>query len=302
MSFNRIFAAKAALNIEQINDRYNRGSRNLEIHTIPKYFSGDFNYDSFFKYIEEKRMNVVSIHSPMITLDNKNVGVGNKDCRQGLKLVEQSIELAEKYIMQYPKIVVVHIADIKEENKNKENILKTVKEDIIHLSRYAEKYNDVIVCIENHMKLINYKGNIKDCQAIGYEDDVVNLIKTLKLPNIGTTLDICHALATIKYNSKTSSGKYKKLEDFFANQQSVLKHIHLATCEEFGILSDHGLGFNDNNKEELVEFVKLLKKYDYNNSIVIETIDKNINAYEAYSKTIELLKANSEILAINVIQ
>lgn len=119
------------------------------------------------------------------------------------------------------------------------------------------------------------------------------LREKLQTERIGTVLDTCHLLATIRLHNLVAEGtqiKPLEIEDYFHTYKDTLKLVHLANAFNYGIGVDHGTTFaTPQEQETMVRILQGLKDIGFKNPITLEINEPDSNCAERFSYMRKLL-------------
>lgn len=299
---------KCGLIEEHIADRKRRGANLIEFHTDVNDFLKKDCLD--FKNIKNSlnKNNVVchTVHSPMKNSFGGQCSLSELDPvkrKENFDLLLKSAEYANYLCETENPIVVIHPSDdfsilkdsYKEENVKENN--KIFKHELNKLSEIVEsRYPNVRLGLENTMPFVRdlktgdiviHTGFVYPC----YMKDV----DEMNLSNVGHVLDICHALATIRFTNMISGGKSDlSLESYLDTSIKRLFLIHLNNLKDLAENPlKHGTPYMVNSERDLKVLYDLfvyLKKANYKNYITIEVLEddyKNALNYELTNKTVK---------------
>lgn len=303
---------KCGLIEEHISDRKRRGANLIEFHTDVNDFLKKDYLD--FKNIKDslKRNDVIchTVHSPMKNSFGGQCSLSEIDPvkrKENFNLLLKSVEYASYLCEIENPIVVIHpsddfsvLKDAYEEENIKENN-KIFQYELNNLSEIVKsRYSNVRLGLENTMPFIRdlktgdvviHTGFVYPC----YMKD----IDEMKLSNVGHVLDICHALATIRFTNMISGGKSNlTLKSYLDASIERLFLIHLNNLKDLAENPlKHGTPYKIDSEKDLKVLYDLfvyLREADYKNYITIEVLEedyKNALNYEFTNNAVkEVLK------------
>ena len=122
-----------------------------------------------------------------------------------------------------------------------------------------DEFPNVKYALENQTIVTFDKGNILVRQ--NYFDEspklAMHLRKKLQSDKIGTVLDTCHVISSMRVLALLSQyghEGYKSMEMFFDVHKDNLFLLHLSSSVNFGFNEDHATGFNSDDE------IKMLKE------------------------------------------
>lgn len=295
-----IINGKASLNYNQIIDRVQKGTPNIEIQLLnefienPKYCIPE----DILNLIQNNECNIQVIHMPL--WENYEYEVEKKETK---KMVEKVCQFAQTIaeIEQHSVLIVIHISDsiVNLSNYNMLNKLKTL------IVNCLETYKNIEIAFENTINInLKKNNNIYFTNSVTLNDNKfifsnIEFATFINHERCGIVLDTCHLLITknlfkklerffeCKLNSK------KIIEEAFQQATSFIKLIHLNYAEKHGNDEFHSLPFLKTNKKSmkyLKYFMKLYKKYNYNCMITLEINENNYLDAKNFEKSYKNLK------------
>ena len=262
----------------------------IEIQLFKEFYNKDISLTEYFNTIISSGLNINIIHTPLV--DRGDIKTDDFYKKESKDIFIKTCELANMVGDELKKniLVIVHSGMSFEEEKNNLNIIKIIDDTLLYA---LNKYPDISIALENIISIVaNSKGVygkngfLNDyCLYIDYFIDKYGF-----KDQIGTVLDTCHALITIKLL------QYCKipltLDQFFDWNKRNVKLIHLANIGDNGFgENNHGIGFIECKDLELLNSImNLYFKYDYNCPITIEVIEKE------YSNPVNYLRTKENLL------
>ena len=294
---------KCGLFSEHIIDRKSKGANLLEFHAD----ISDFVNKSYIDYKDVKetlnKENVIchTVHSPMKNTYGSECSLSEIDPvkrKENFNLLLQSVEYANYLCETDNPIVVIHPSDsfsVKNNNflySNIEESNKIFKDELNGLSEIVKiKYPNVRLGLENTMPFVrDLKTNDVVIHTGFIYPEYMKDIDNMNLSNVGHVLDICHALATVRFTQLISGGKTNlSLKDYLQASIDNLFLIHLNNAKDMAESPyNHGTPYISDAESDiniLKEIFDFLKENKYKNYITIEVLEEDyLNAIN-YKKT-----------------
>lgn len=283
---------KCALDKAELSERKRIGENNVEVQLLQDFYEEKTSLEEYLNIMVSTGLNIKIIHTPLAFGDDVQIDDLWEDKKRDVffKTCKLSNMLGSK--LDKNILVVVHTSMSFRQDIN--NIEKITLIDGILLEA-LNKYPNISIAIENIIPVVVNQGGFFGRN--GFLDDnclyVEHFISKYGFNDrIGTVLDICHALTTIKLM------KYCKLplslEQFFDWNKNHIKLIHLANVGDNGYgKGNHGTGFIEGEDIELLrDILNLYHKYDYCCQVTIEVYEKD------YLNPINYLRTKENILKI----
>lgn len=268
--------AKSALVDAQIKAKLDLGCDAIEIQLIDDFFE---NIDDAAKSANEvlSKLDVHTypievVHSPL--LSNKSDAVLEDYVLRNPNALMQIAALANYFGERQSNqcIVVLHMYsnfDCLQHNVKLLAKITDLTENIL------ASYPNVTIAIENVTPAYSNNGHLVLCNNFQYDNVrlVSYLRDTLCTTRVGTVLDICHAKMSIKYldgiyDILGQKDSKQSLSDYFIQNQSVIKLIHLADFTGSG--HDKGCHGTVPSSEQMYEFVELYNRFQYSCPVTLE--------------------------------
>lgn len=284
---------KCGLVAEHIIDRKNKGANLLEFHTDINDFVDKTIVD--YKNIKETliRENIIchTVHSPMKNSYGLQCSLSEIDPikrDENFNLILKTVEYANYLCETENPIVVIHPSDIFSvkyhdfKYSNIEENKKIFKEELTKLSEIvSSKYPNVRLGLENTMPFVrDLKTNDVVVHTGFIYPNYMSEIDEMNLPNVGHVLDICHAIATIRFTQLITAGNTSLcLKDYLDSSINNLFLIHLNNVKNLGENPyNHGTPYDEYCELDmniLKEVFEYLKENNYKNYITIEVMEDN---------------------------
>lgn len=284
---------KCGLVSEHIVDRKNKGAGLLEFHTDINDFVNKsvMDYKSIKETLIKEEVICHTVHSPMKNTYGLQCSLSEIDPikrKENFNLLLKSVEYANYLCEVENPIVVIHPSDsfsVKNNNFLYSNINennKVFKEELNKLSHIVNtKYPNIRLGLENTMPFVrDLKTNDVVIHTGFIYPEYMKDIDKMNLSNVGHVLDICHALATIRFTQLISGGKTDlTLNDYLKTSINNLFLIHLNNAKNMAESPyNHGTPYNsyvESDVKILNEIFLFLKKNNYKNYITIEVMEEN---------------------------
>ncbi len=279
-----IITAKSNHKPEQLMDRVNKGFKEIELQLTNDFLIPNKDLNDYFKSVLNNSWDIISIHMPLIS-GQQDINLEFLTCEKYKPIFIEVCTLAQKCAEFYKHDVTI----------------------VLHNS-FSLKMYELIPCLFNEVKKIleyciakfpNVTYSMENIFPINVKYDYIFLQNCSFLENVElaqyfndffnvkrfyTTLDICHALCTLKIMELyKSEPRYQKflytLESFFDGNKHLINNIHLNNIRNMGIeKGDHSAKFdkdNPNDTQLLCDILKLYKKYNLTCNITIEIDEAN---------------------------
>lgn len=250
------FIAKSVWKKEELQPKLDAGCDGIEYQIL------DPKKDPFLKadwWDEDLASHAYSVHLPLI-LKSENGRLVSSDCGLGTEDFDFYFPIVCERVQQIINSTKrkIHI-NLHLENSHQELLDfglwdKSVKK----LQQFADFYPDIIFSVENVTRLLAEPMSNAD------------LVDEVNRPNVGTTLDTCHAMIT-EYKTRlleTIEIPVITTEDFFKRYSKDINWLHLNNAVEskdgFGTHHGHGAPFDPESTEHMANlqtFVDYAKNY-----------------------------------------
>ncbi|WP_298844589.1 hypothetical protein [Clostridium sp.] len=284
---------KSGLSKENFIVRKKLNENNIEIQLLKEFYSNEISLMQYFNMIVNSELDVSIIHTPLV--DGEDVEIDDFYDKIKKDVFFKTCELANMVGIKFNKNIMVIVHSSMNFNQDITNLNKIALIDNV-LFDVFNKYPNILIAIENIIPLANnYKGYYgrngflnDNCMYVDYFIDKYGF-----KDKIGTVLDTCHALVTIKLL------EYCKisitLDKFFEWNKKNVMLIHLANLGDNGYgKNNHGIGFIEGKDLELLsDIMYLYHKYEYDCPITIEVREKD------YLNPVNYLKTKENLLSIN---
>lgn len=288
---------KSGYNPHQLEDRYSKGFKNIEIQLLPDFLDENLDINKHFEDIKNSGLNVESIHVPLLPdSDDVNLEYLSKPVfyKAFLNYCKLSQMCAEYF--EHDVIIVVH-NNVSLAMYEQMPVLFNFIKDAFKLA--LEKYPNITFSLENLLVVLLRKNDLqfRNCGFFEPVELAKYFNEYFNTNRFGTTLDICHMLSTLKSIENYKDEVYYKnftftIEEFFKQNKDTITNIHLNNLKNYGFAKgDHGTTFDRNNSDdlELLKYIiSLYKKYEYNCNITIEICEPDVNS-NVYSQELKQL-------------
>lgn len=280
--------AKSALSDTQIKAKMDLGCDAIEIQLIDDFFE---NIDDTAKRADEilckldvHTYPIEVVHTPL--LSNKSDVVLEDYILRNPDALMQIAALADYFGKKQSVqcIVVLHMNSNFDCLQNNVELLAKITD---LTENVLATYPNVTIAIENVTPIRSYTDRLSLCNNFQYDNvRLANYLQdTLYTTRVGTVLDVCHAKMSIKYleniyNLLDEPDSKQSLYDYFMQNQSVIKLIHLA--DFIGSGYDKGTHGVVPNAEQMYEFVELYDRFKYSCPVTIEVYESDYLACRNY--------------------
>lgn len=304
---------KCGLVVEHVTDRKKRGANLLEFHTdINDFYNKSLgDYREIKDVLKREKIICHTVHSPMKNSYGGQCSLSELDPikrRENFELIMKSAEYANYLCEIENPIVVIHPSDdfsvlgdtyIKGGIKKNNEIFKN---ELSNLSKAIKsKYPNVILGLENTMPFVRdlKTGDVIVHKGFVYPDYMKD-INEMNLSNVGYVLDICHALATIRFTEMISGGKSDlSLKSYLDASIDNLALIHLNNLKDLAENPiNHGTPYKKSVEADMY-ILKYLFEYltlnNYMNYITIEVLESDYRYglnYEITNKAVKEVLGN----------
>ena len=247
-----------------------KGAQAIELHLDQDFI----NTKNYWNEAIVKGVPIAAVHTPII--DGVDLPIENRDNKM---IIANTCDFANKIAIKqnHAVVVIIHI-------NTDPHVMKKlgVYDEVIDLLQILlDVCPGLDFAIENVGPYAVDRPDRLEMRAIQY-DSAVQLVKDINNPRVGTCLDTCHALMTVRLMNNTADflaiSKEQSedqlirfgLKAYFQANKDVIKWMHLANCKLHGKDDDHGLPFTENDRNMLQEIVRLYNKYLYDCPVTIE--------------------------------
>ena len=231
------------------------------------------------------------IHSPM-KRDFIVEALGTQKAKERIRLVSQLA--ANMHSIHQKQMVVVLHQELSLEQIISFGLIRGIKETF---SELLVEFPMIDYAFEN-LTLFGFEnGQVMSHNS--YFDEPVKLANYLRCElgtsRIGTVLDTCHMLSSIRVNEMLSHyGPINQptIKDFMWAYKDTLKLIHLANAIGLGIGKDHGATFSTlEDVSVLKEILSYVEEINFECPITLEIVEKNHAVASGYSEMKDILKS-----------
>lgn len=270
----------------QLNDRYLKGFRNIEIQLLSDFLSDDLDLDSYFETIISSKLNVEAIHIPLME-NSDDVNLEYISDPKLYKAFFNYCSLAQRCSEYFGHDVTIVVHN----NLNLETYLHIpilfdhIKETF---KKALKEFPNITFSLENLLAVLFRKDSFQIRNFSFYENvELTNYFNNhFNTDRFYTTLDICHMLSSLKtINNYKDEDYYNNfifsIEEFFKQNKDTINNIHLNFIKNYGFSKgEHGPAFKKENTEDenmLRYLLDLYIKYNYSCNITIEVYDPDLN-------------------------
>jgi len=283
---------KSGLSEKNFIVRKKLNENNIEIQLLKEFYSNEISLMEYFNMIVNSELDISIIHTPLV--DGEDVEIDDFYDKVKKDIFFKTCELANMVGIKFNKNIIVIVHCAMNFNQDITNLNKIKLIDNVLLDGF-NKYPNISIAIENIIPLVNnYKGAYgrngflnDNCMYVNYFIEKYGFED-----KIGTVLDTCHALITIKLLEYCKMSI--TLDKFFEWNNNNVMLIHLANVGDNGYgKNNHGIGFIQGKDLELLnDIMNLYNKYEYNCPITIEVREDD------YLNPINYLKTKENLLSI----
>ena len=295
------FICKSALDDAQLRHAVELGADGIELQLYEEFYVSPksiktYGWGSFVNLPRLVQYPITSIHMPIRKEYNTNfenlLVTDHSNVFSNICSLANAIGQARS-----SRILVVMHCEMGYNQLNETGLLEIIAEK---LRIILAKYPYVELGIENLMPIVT-----KDNKAgfrNGFGDSNVQLVKDLRarlrINRIGTVLDTCHALSSIRImqdiytNILNMPDAMYGMEYYMRSNAGVCSEIHLASVRGFGFNeADHGIAFDEQSPMSIEAFVEMYKNMHYECPICIEMREQDYCDRLNFIKTREDVKA-----------
>lgn len=285
-----IINGKAAANKEQLEDRKRRGCKTLELH-LNLFEPQLADVDEITKRLLLSGMTTKVVHAPMN--DFCNVEAFHTSAK--IEVMENTLILAQELAFsQREKILVVIHQSQSFENLSNMNLLTGI---VNRFSDWLSEYPNLDFALENpSMVSLEKEGMVvRNACLSGPVKLAEYLRKNLRTLRIGTVLDTCHMLNSLRIME--TLGIEFTINGFFSLYSETLKLVHLSNAPNWGLLLDHGMDFQTTEDIQLFdEISRCIELFAPNAMITIETNETDMNNANRYSSVRKLIDERKSLM------
>lgn len=270
-----VIYAKTALDRSQLTDRISRGASGIELQLLPdNYKNGDFNADR--EAIRDFSPFIQAIHLPIDSCDITDVP-------DNLSSIGKTIN---SFYIDKKLVVIFHLMN---SAYRLDYVRRSVEDSMKTLFTAFPKLE---IAIENTTPYDN--GDKLFRNAFHFETvEFVENMKWMFGDKVGTVLDTCHAMISLKY-MQHMNGLYPSvepaeytMEKFFEANRNTCKIIHLSSIDGNGLGMGHGVSLHD--AREAGKFLDLYNRYGYTAGVTIEVYEDDFAYGKNFSTTSSLI-------------
>lgn len=212
--------AKATLDIEQIEDKLNRGAKEIEIHTTKESYTllTDSHLAKVRALLNEHDAKIISIHLPIV----------DRHATSLLDIINEPEEFIRWAIHvplltngDHPCSILVHQDSTLEEIQNSTNLRRGLR----HIQMFLNGNMNIMLEIENALLAYHPHATMQENVKI------IEWLRSEVSPNIHAVLDTCHWIADGSQS--------------FAGIIPLTSRVHFSNCIGDGTnMETHGILFN----------------------------------------------------------
>lgn len=258
--------SKSSCDLSQLNDRVNKGLKDIEIQLISDFFNASPSL-SEYTHIMSENWNIEHMHMPFIP-NGDDLPLEYIGHPQHNRVFDNVCKLAQKCAEYYchDVMIIIHtivplaiMRNIPDGLRKVEEVLATAIECCPNIRFSIE--NGAICSVRNNETWFNansFGGNVEWANYLN---------EKFKTNIFGTTIDICHAMMSMKATEflredEKNAGMIKTLEWFFEKNKDVISNIHLNNMRCIGFGRDHSALFYEDVEEDMKVLDEVFKLYD----------------------------------------
>lgn len=289
--------AKSLINKKQLDAKIKDGTNKIEIQLLEDFIDENISIRELFQETLKSNVVIYNVHAPLTNEEDFNLEYFSQDLIK--KIFLKCCELSQEYAYQYNREIniIVHNSFTLQMYKS---IPLLLNEIISIFEKVIIKYPDVIISFENIIPFSLKKNFYGRAGFLKENVDLANYFNNIcSKPIFGTTLDICHALTTLKcfemFKGEPMYDKYNlNMEYFFMANKDTINNIHLCNLKNIGLgYMEHGTSFDISEFSDfkiLHHVIELYRKYEYNALMTLEVIEENYLNCKNFRKTKESLE------------
>lgn len=295
------FICKSALNDAQLRHAVGLGADGIELQLYEEFYVSPKSVKTYGwgKFVNLQRLAqypITAIHMPirkenstnfenLLVVDHANVFTNICSLANAIGQERTS------------RVLVVMHCEMSYNQLNETGLLELIAEK---LRIILAKYPYVELGIENLMPIVTKDNKVG--LRNGFADSNVQLVKDLRMRlhvnRIGTVLDMCHALSSIRIMQEIYTNILDMpdamcgVEYYMRSNAGVCSEIHLASVKGFGFKEDeHGVAFDEQSPMSIEAFVEMYRDMHYECPICIEMREQDYCNRLNFIKTREDIKA-----------
>lgn len=296
--------SKAACDYAQLIDRVNKGFYHIELQ-LTGSFCENSNPKDYINLLNPD-WDIQHVHMPFIpkSTDFPFEYIGDDECGNVFINACRLCQMFAEYY-EHDVTLVMHTSVPLEHFQFLPRALYDIEQTLIEAMVTAP---NVIFSVENGALYSSRKRDlfINPCSFDENTQWATYFNQKFKTTRFKTTLDICHALMSMKMMSIFDNNKTKHLikdiEWFFEKNKDLINNIHLNNIHSFGLIGDHSEPFiesNDNDMKILDTVFSLIKQYNLDCNITIEVDETDYtDAENAEVQNNLIIKRYSDIINI----
>ena len=287
---NNIYC-KSALTREQLEARKSLKKSGIELQLLGDFEDNPLSTKEYIEILAEIIYDIKAVHVPL-KKGEEIVEIQMLDNEKARSLFDRVCELSQAIsdINGETILIVIHnrwdVSDFNLAKNSTESIVNYLRDILI-------KYPSIRIGIENVVAFMNYTCMFTNGVMPNYVEVIKYLRKELNTDRVGTVLDTCHAIASLRilkliedYEDISFS---ISLEDYFKANKDICFLVHLANVKGLGFnINTHGIGFEE-DKELLIELVNMYNKYLSGVDITIEVGESDFIKCSTYRANYDML-------------
>lgn len=283
---------KSALDKEQLFARRSLDVSGIELQLLGDFVDNPLSIEEYINILDRDIDNINAIHVPLRS-GEEIVCIQHLSEKKYQEIFTRICFLADEIskINNKEILVVIHNdLNLYEYIDEEEKYLKILN----YLERILRKYKNIKIGIEN---VIPYKpplASFSNGCLPNYTDFILDIRDRLNTKRVGSVLDTCHAIVSIKIMDFLDKYINKNIaitiEDYYKANKDICFLVHLCNVEDLGFNKmQHGTGFSDNDIELMSNLMELHEKYIPQAIITLEVNEPNYTDCKVYRKSKEIL-------------
>jgi len=294
-----LLVAKSSCDKKQLEDRYNKGFRYIELQLTKDFLEENISIDNYCAKVLNNKWDVLSVHMPLIA-GGQDIDLEFFSLPKYKKVFKDVCALTQRCaeFYRHPVSIIIHSSFTLRMYELIPILFDYIKD---LFSEIISSYPDITFSFENVFPINIKEDHIFLQNNVFLENAIlVKYFNNYFNKNIFySTLDICHLLGTLTvmeiFKDEEKYQKYRfSIEDYFKSNADTINNIHFNNIVDCGLdKMKHSAKFDRNNPEDIrliKHLLNLYKKYNYNCPLTLE-IDE-----EDYENAILAMEAKDLIL------
>lgn len=290
-------AAKAALVRSGMLDKIGLGAKRLEVQLLRNFLTQPDNFDESVDMVSELGTEICAIHVPIVQEVEIDLECLKNQLSYDVFMKAGKLAQAFSALHHKPVILIMHIGwTLRQFFANPETLQATDQA----LLKALEAYPGIEIAIENIVPIIrkNYEHpETRNGFLFDNADYVDYFREKYNTRRVGTLLDTCHVLTTIRFfhilKEHGLTNVHYTMKDFFKRCRDTIKLVHLANVIDLGFSPlTHGVPFtfSKSDMQQLKEIIDLYEKYEYKCPVTIEVLEEDYENSQNFKLTVDCIK------------